>query len=84
MAGGLGDGDGVGGATKEERGDAGGGLPSADIGCSLSRCSGSREVSKGEDMKKVHPVKRDVSQRPTLTKRGFLTYNPQFRRRFPR
>lgn len=52
VAGGLGDGDGVGGA-KKERGDAGGGLLSADIGCYLRRCPGSREVSDGKGIKKV-------------------------------
>lgn len=58
VAGGLGDGDGVGGAAwwrgaKKERGDAGGGLLSADIGCYLWRCPGSREVSNGKDIKKA-------------------------------
>lgn len=56
VAGGLGDGDGVGGAmwwvgAKKERGDAGGGLLSADIGCYLWRCPGSRELSNGKDIK---------------------------------
>lgn len=57
VAGGLGDGDGVGGATwwagAKKCGDSGGGLLSADIGCYLWRCPGSRKVSNGKDVKKV-------------------------------
>lgn len=70
VAGGLGDGDGVGGATwwggAKERGDAGGGLLSADIGCYLWRCPGSRKVPNGKDIKKrlqVNSVKGDLSCR---------------------
>lgn len=61
VAGGLGNGDDMGGASgwrrlQEERGDEGGGLLSADIGCYLRRCTASREVSDRKNIQKVLQV----------------------------